>query len=191
MKNLKEYILESKQIKNVSDSVEKAVKNVASQIKSGDSFKTQDDNAELIVVELGKILPEDDNWTVLTLSEYYDINATKWKSKTDCDLHCGDIIVIDKDGNEYYFDLKVGEKHLGAISMGSLMNFNRDGYYILLNAMTKKVKMIAHGIVMQELTANKDLITTATSGKRSYPVKFGDEKYSSEDFIRGIDLEKM
>ena len=189
MKDLKDFICEGVN-STIVNAVTDVVKGLASKLNVSDAFTSQDENAALICDKLR----ENEVFKycrVMTLEDYYDVHGSKFRSRTDCDLHKGDIIIFDKDGNEYCFDLKVSEKYLGAISMNSVINFDKDGYYVLVNVSSGKVKIIEHQKVVNNIINGTLELHTQTNRKRSVPVKLDGKKYMSEDFVSGKDLENL
>lgn len=202
MKDLRSYILESASETDVINAVESIVKKLAKQLKPGQSFDVQDKNAEVIVgvindaIKDGSFIKIDENEnkvSALTIDDYYKLHKSDYSSLTNCDLKEGDIVIVieGKHEAEYHFDLKVGEKYLGAVSMGSLVGFNKKGYYILVNASTGEVKIITHSTVEQAVKENPKLIRPQNNNEKPYDVNFDGVTYKSEDFVGGISLEKL
>ncbi len=137
-------------------------------------------------------------YKALGTQEYYAlINPnSKWetlsdKEKADFDAKNGDIIILDKNNKPICFiDIKISNTiHLGAISLGSLVNFNSNGYYICVSKKNHTPKFISHDAVVDAVKNNKELLFSVVKGrKKGYPVTWEGENLTSEYFIPGKKL---
>lgn len=139
---------------------------------------------------------EDSKLKAISSIDYYDANhRDKFKylspiEKAKIDRTLGDVILIDANGEaKYYIDLKISNSHIGAISMGSLSEFNSDGIYICINKASESYIIVSHNVI-SDLVKNGDIkINSAINSYKGYEVEFNGETYQSEDFIKGDDIE--
>ena len=198
MKNLKTFILESQSeilsiIKRMMGSVD------YSKLKSYDGeqdpnkFDVQKENVLLSISDI-----DEGDFKFVGTSEYYNIETGKEfdklsdKEKADYDSKNGDIIVLDKDNNvKFKIDVKLSDKYLGAISLGSLTKFDKDGYYLLICKTGKFFKVVSHKDVVDNVKSGKLKLNAPTNNYKGYDVEWEGEKLTSEYFIKGADLRKI
>lgn len=202
MKNLSTYIKESVNtssfeaiLKNVlSSNVIKGFKSYKGEDDS-ERFKAQDRNAQLIC---SLINDSQKNIKALTVKEYYitttgknpdTLSKSKW---SEFDEQNGDIIFVDDNNTALCkIDLKVSEHYLGAVSLGSIINFDKDGLYLCCNLSNGKYKIASHHAVKG--LALKGMLSAPDPHKnyKGEPVVFNGQKLTDEYFIKGIDIEKL
>ena len=198
MKNLKTFILESQSellamIKRMMGSID------YSKLKSYDGeqdpnkFDVQKENELLLISNINE-----GDFKFVGTSEYYNIETGKnfdnlsIKEKADYDSKNGDIIILDKDNNiKFRIDVKISDKYLGAISLGSLTKFDKDGYYLLICKTGKFFKIISHKDVVDNVKSGKLKLNAPINKYKGYDVKWEGENLTSEYFIKGADLRKI
>lgn len=198
MKNLKTFILESQSellamIKRMMGSID------YSKLKSYDGeqdpnkFDVQKENELLLISNINE-----GDFKFVGTSEYYNIETGKnfdnlsIKEKADYDSKNGDIIILDKDNNiKFRIDVKISDKYLGAISLGSLTKFDKDGYYLLICKTGKFFKVISHKDVVDNVKSGKLKLNAPINKYKGYDVKWEGENLTSEYFIKGADLRKI
>ena len=137
-------------------------------------FTDQDYNARLLVDNFNKIVffnkiysnKNIGDYVAFTVEEYYNMDFKgngpeflhlQYSNRADFDARNGDIIIIDNDTNkEYHVDLKTSYGYLGCISLGSLMKFNKDGYYLLIDIKNANSKFVSHKAVVDALKSSSD-----------------------------------
>jgi hypothetical protein len=121
-----------------------------------------------------------------------DFDNLSEKEKSDFDAKNGDIIVLDKnDKVKYKIDVKISDKYLGAISLGSLSKFDENGYYLLICKTGKYFKLVSHKDVVSAVKNNDITLNQPTNKYKGYDVDWEGEKLTSEYFIKGNDLRKI
>lgn len=198
MKNLKTFILESQSeilaiVKRMMGSID------YSKLKSYDGeqdpnkFDIQKENELLLISDI-----DEGDFKFVGTSEYYNVETGKEfdklsdKEKADYDSKNGDIIVLDKDNNvKFRIDVKISDKYLGAISLGSLTKFDKDGYYLLICKTSKFFKVVSHKDVVDNVKSGKLKLNAPTNNYKGYDVEWEGEKLTSEYFIKGADLRKI
>lgn len=202
MKNLSTYIKESVNPASV-EAVFKAVlsPNVVKGFESykgeddPERFEAQDRNAQTICSLINNSRKD---VKALTVKEYYmkttgkdpdNLSKSKW---SEFDAQNGDIICLDnKERVLCKIDLKISERYLGAVSLGSIINFDKDGLYLCCNLSNGKCKIVSHSDV--ENLAFRGMLTAPDPHKnyKGKSVVFNGQELTDEYFIKGIDIEKL
>lgn len=198
MKNLKTFILESQSellamIKRMMGSIDYSkLKSYAGE-QDSNKFDVQKENELLLISNINE-----GDFKFVGTSEYYNIETGKnfdnlsIKEKADYDSKNGDIIILDKDNNiKFRIDVKISDKYLGAISLGSLTKFDNDGYYLLICKTGKFFKVISHKDVVDNVKSGKLKLNAPINKYKGYDVKWEGENLTSEYFIKGADLRKI
>lgn len=198
MKNLKTFILESQSellamIKRMMGSIDYSkLKSYAGE-QDPNKFDVQKENELLLISNINE-----GDFKFVGTSEYYNIETGKnfdnlsIKEKADYDSTNGDIIILDKDNNiKFRIDVKISDKYLGAISLGSLTKFDKDGYYLLICKTGKFFKVISHKDVVDNVKSGKLKLNAPINKYKGYDVKWEGENLTSEYFIKGTDLRKI
>lgn len=198
MKNLKTFILESQSellamIKRMMGSIDYSkLKSYAGE-QDPNKFDVQKENELLLISNINE-----GDFKFVGTSEYYNIETGKnfdnlsIKEKADYDSKNGDIIILDKDNNiKFRIDVKISDKYLGAISLGSLTKFDKDGYYLLICKTGKFFKVISHKNVVDNVKSGKLKLNAPINKYKGYDVKWEGENLTSEYFIKGADLRKI
>lgn len=174
-------------------------------------FTDQDYNARLLADNFNKIVLFNKIYSnknigdivAISIEEYYnmDFNGNaqqfmhlKYNDRADYDARNGDIIIIDNDTNkEYHVDLKTSYGYLGCISLGSLMKFNKDGYYLLIDIKNAISKLVSHKDVIDALKYGKISLNAPSEHKKykGYPIQWNRQQLTSEYYIKGSDLAKL
>lgn len=160
-------------------------------------FDDQTYNADIFIKQFNI-----DGLTAMSTLEYYDkyfmrdeknFNSLTISEKANFDATHGDIIIVDDNGNvKYNIDLKISNKYLGAINLGSLVKFNENGYYILINLTNKQFKILTHKQVVDTVNAQKIRLNPPVKGRYvGYNVKWNNETLTSEYFLKGVDLSRL
>ena len=141
---------------------------------------------------------ESSKFNALNTSDYNDsINDVKFndlstKEKADFDAKNGDIIIVDENDNVICnIDLKISEKFIGAVSLGSLVKFNESGVYVCINKSDNSFKIVSHKVLYDLVKNDLSLINNSVNEYSGYEVKFEGNKYMSEDFIKGNDIKRL
>lgn len=198
MKNLKTFILESQSellamIKRMMGSIDYSkLKSYAGE-QDPNKFDVQKENELLLISNINE-----GDFKFVGTSEYYNIETGKnfdnlsIKEKADYDSKNGDIIILDKDNNiKFRIDVKISDKYLGAISLGSLTKFDKDGYYLLICKTGKFFKVISHKDVVDNVKSGKLKLNAPINKYKGYDVNWEGENLTSEYFIKGADLRKI
>ena len=198
MKNLKTFILESQSellamIKRMMDSIDYSkLKSYAGE-QDPNKFDVQKENELLLISNINE-----GDFKFIGTSEYYNIETGKKfdnlsiKEKADYDSKNGDIIILDKDNNiKFRIDVKISDKYLGAISLGSLTKFDKDGYYLLICKTDKFFKVVSHKDVVNNVKSGKLKLNAPINKYKGYDVTWEGENLTSEYFIKGADLRKI
>jgi len=159
-------------------------------------FDISKSNEQLFIDSFSKANIE---YTAVSSQDYYgmtnkgDWNDLSAKEKSEFDTKNGDIIILDKDQKPIYFiDIKISDKYFGAVSLGSLVNFNKDGYYICVNKSQNQVRYISHKALVDVVKKNEKLLMAPIRGHyEGYPVKWEGKDLSSEYFIPGKQIAKF
>jgi len=139
-------------------------------------------------------------YKAISTQQYYELTSEnkKWenlsdKEKSTFDTKNGDIIIVDEDNKPICFiDIKISKDYIGAISLGSLANFNENGYYICVCKNKKKVKFVSHKAVVKAVKENEDLLNPVMRGKyEGYPVKWEGKDLTSEYFVKGQTIDQI
>ena len=198
MKNLKTFILESQSellamIKRMMGSIDYSKLKSYSGEQDPNKFDVQKENELLLISNINE-----GDFRFVGTSEYYNIETGKEfdnlsvKEKADYDSKNGDIIILDKDNNiKFRIDVKISDKYLGAISLGSLTKFDKDGYYLLICKTGKFFKVISHKDVVDNVKSGKLKLNAPINKYKGYDVKWEGENLTSEYFIKGADLRKI
>ena len=202
MKTLKEFILESSIDAEVPSAVYKICDELVrhldySKLKETDDqdpdrFDISKENEQLFIDGFANANTE---YTALSTQDYYNLlnKANKWenlsiKEKADFDTQNGDIIIVDEDNKPLYFiDVKISSGRVGAVSLGSLVNFNENGYYICIDKTNKTAKFVSHKALVSAVKENqKKYLYPAIKGrKEGYQVKWEGQDLTSEYYIPG------
>lgn len=198
MKNIKTFILESQSellamIKRMMGSIDYSkLKSYAGE-QDPNKFDIQKENELLLISNINE-----GDFKFVGTSKYYNIETGKKfdslsvKEKADYDSKNGDIIILDKDNNiKFRIDVKISDKYLGAISLGSLTKFDNDGYYLLICKTGKFFKVISHKDVVDNVKSGKLKLNPPLNNYKGYDVKWEGENLTSEYFIKGADLRKI
>ena len=198
MKNLKTFILESQSellamIKRMMGSIDYSKLKSHAGEQDPNKFDVQKENELLLISNINE-----GDFKFVGTSEYYNIETGKnfdnlsIKEKADYDSKNGDIIILDKDNNiKFRIDVKISDKYLGAISLGSLTKFDKDGYYLLICKTGKFFKVISHKDVVDNVKSGKLKLNSPINKYKGYDVKWEGENLTSEYFIKGADLRKI
>lgn len=198
MKNLKTFILESQSellamIKRIMGSIDYSKLKSHTGEQDPNKFDVQKENELLLISNINE-----GDFKFVGTSEYYNIETGKnfdnlsIKEKADYDSKNGDIIILDKDNNiKFRIDVKISDKYLGAISLGSLTKFDKDGYYLLICKTGKFFKVISHKDVVDNVKSGKLKLNAPINKYKGYDVKWEGENLTSEYFIKGADLRKI
>ena len=198
MKNLKTFILESQSellamIKRMMGSIDYSkLKSYAGE-QDPNKFDVQKENELLLISNINE-----GDFKFVGTSKYYNIETGKnfdnlsIKEKADYDSKNGDIIILDKDNNiKFRIDVKISDKYLGAISLGSLTKFDNDGYYLLICKTGKFFKVISHKDVVDNVKSGKLKLNAPLNKYKGYDVKWEGENLTSEYFIKAADFRKI
>jgi hypothetical protein len=196
MKDLRKYIFESSSelmsmIKRMMGSVDYGKLQSWSE-QDANKFDKQKENELLIAKDFNE-----GDFTIVGTAEYYskvkdgDFNKLGQKEKSEFDTQNGDLIIMKDDKPVYFIDVKISDKYLGAISLGSLVNFNKDGYYLLICKTGKFFKVISHKEVEDAVKNGKLNLNAPVNDYKGYDVKWEGEDKTSEWFIKGNDLRKL
>lgn len=187
MKSLNTYICES--ILNnpgVVNTVRNVVQKLVPKLSELDTIRTEENNVAKICDELKSEL---ELYDVMTLDEYYSENINKFKSKTDCALRAGNIILRNiNNKKEYHFYIKVSKKFFGEISMNSIVNFDEDGYYIFAIKSTKTVRIVDHSRVISGIKLGDLRVNQYSDNENSTLIKFNGKNYRTTDYLNKVDL---
>lgn len=198
MKSIKQFILESQSeilaiIKRIMANCDYSKLKEYKGEQDPDRFDIQKENELTLIsgIDEGKL-------RLIGTEEYFNLNGDQKfknlsnKEKAEFDTKNGDIIIVDENNKaKYFIDVKISDKFLGAISLGSLANFNEDGYYLLISIKNKKFKIISHKDVLKALEDGKLKLNPPTNKYTGYDVEWKGEKLTSEYFIKGIELAKL
>ena len=160
-----------------------------------DRFDLSKKNEELFIANFN-----DPDLKALTTEEYYNISHkekfTNLSSaeKAKFDRENGDIIIVDENNAPVYFiDIKVSNKYLGAVNLGSLAEFNEDGVYVCVCSSTGKYNIVSHKSLVDAVKENPNLLNPVVKNNtyKGYAIEWDGEKLSSEYFVKGNDIEKF
>ena len=196
MKDIKTYLFESSNelmsmIKRMMGSVDYSKLQSWSE-QDPNKFDKQKANELLIAKDFNE-----GDFTIIGTAEYYskvkdgDFNKLSIKEKSEFDTQNGDLIIMKNDKPVYFIDVKISDKYFGAISLGSLVNFNKDGYYLLINKTAKLFKVISHKDVEDNVKSGKLKLNAPVNSYKGYDVKWEGEDKTSEWFIKGFELRKL
>ena len=209
MKSLQNYIYESQLSFNseISANIQSLLNDLTNGVnlsnlkeindEDPNRFDISKENEQLFIDNFSK---KNNEYAALSTQDYYLSlgENTEWenlsnKEKADFDTKNGDIIIVDKNNKPICFvDIKTSKKYLGAVSLGSLANFNENGYYICICINDKKIKYVSHKALVKAAKENKELIMPVMRGrKEGYPVKWEGENLTSGYFIPGKKIEQM
>ena len=198
MKSIKQFILENQSeilaiIKRIMANFDYSKLKEYKGEQDPNRFDIQKENELALIdgIDEGKL-------RLIGTEEYYDLNGDQKfknlsnKEKAEFDTKNGDIIIVDENNKaKYFIDVKISDKYLGAISLGSLVNFNEDGYYLLICKTGKFFKVISHKDVLKALEDGKLELNPPTNKYAGYDVEWNGEKLTSEYFIKGTALRKL
>lgn len=187
MKSLNTYICESiLNNQGVVNTVRNVVQKLVPKLSELDTIRTEENNVAKICDELKSEL---ELYDVMTLDEYYSENMNKFKSKTDCALRAGNIILRNiNNKKEYHFYIKVSKKFFGEISMNSIVNFDEDGYYIFAIKSTKTVRIVDHSRVISGIKLGDLRVNQYSDNENSTLIKFNGKNYRTTDYLNKVDL---
>ena len=187
MKSLNTYICESL-LNNpgVVNTVRNVVQKLVPKLSELDTIRTEENNVAKICDELKSEL---ELYDVMTLDEYYSESINKFKSRTDCALRAGNIILRNiNNKKEYHFYIKVSKKFFGEISMNSIVNFDEDGYYIFAIKSTKTVRIVDHSRVISGIKLGDLRVNQYSDNENSTLIKFNGKNYRTTDYLNKVDL---
>lgn len=204
MKNLQKYIIEAIETRDaeVSTNVHKICNELTCHLDYSKLKETNDqdpyrfdiskENEQLFIDSFANANTE---YMALSTQDYYNLlnKGTKWenlstKEKADFDTQNGDIIIVDKDNKPMYFiDIKISSGRVGAVSLGSLANFNENGYYICIDKTNKIATFVSHKALVKAVKENqkKYLYSPVKGRKEGYSVKWEGQNLKSEYFVPG------
>ena len=158
-------------------------------------FDISKENEQLFIDSFANTNTE---YTALSTQDYYKLTNPKmeWenlstKEKADFDTKNGDIIIVDKNNKPIYFiDIKISNNYVGAVSLGSLANFNENGIYVCVCKKQKLVKFVSHKALVKAVKENqkKYLKPVINGRKEGYPVDWEGQKLTSEYFVPGKEI---
>ena len=206
MKSLKNFVLESN--KTYSNNVDATVKGYCDDMmKNLDYSKLKETNEQdpkrfSISKENKKLMIDNfDNaeYRAISSEEYYGVinKSSRFadlstKEKADFDTQYGDIIIVDKNNTpKYFIDVKISDNYIGAVSLGSLANFEPNGVYICISKKQKKYFVVSHQSLVDAVKENPELLNAPTKSYKGYNVDWEGEKLTSEYFIKGYDIAKF
>ncbi len=185
----------------VDNHINSLIKDALSNLnfKEFKSFSLDDPNRFNISKENEKLFIdafEDGKLKAISSMDYYDAShRDKFKNlspieKAKIDRTLGDVVLIDDNGEaKYYIDLKISDSHIGAISMGSLSSFNNNGIYICINKANGSYIIVSHKVIAELIKNGNIKINSVIKSYKGNEVEFNGQKYNSEDFIKGDDIE--
>ena len=210
MKTLNTFLIESIEYRDpeVSSQVYKICENLTRHLDYSKLKETNDydpnrfdiskENEHLFIESFENSNSE---YTALSTQDYYELTQpnVKWenlsaKEKADFDTKNGDIIIVDKDNKPVYFiDIKISTNRVGAVSLGSLANFNEDGYYICINKTNRQSVYVSHKALVKAVKENqkKYLYPYVKGHKEGYSVKWEGQDLTSEYFVPGKEIVKF
>ena len=102
------------------------------------------------------------------------------------------VVIMDSDGKPLWFiDVKISDKYLGAVSLGSLVNFNENGIYVCINKSTKDYRIFSHRDLVEIVKADRSLLKEPTKTYKGYPVEWEGENLTSEWYVKGNDIKNF
>ena len=156
-------------------------------------FKKSKENEQLFIDALA-----DDSYDFMTTSQYYETlgNSTKWESlsnkeQADFDRKNGDLIIVKNNKPIYFIDVKISSvgKLIGCVNLGSLAEFNENGYYLCISKNDEKYKIISHKDLVNAVKENPSLINPVIKKPyKGFNMTWEGEQMTSEYFIKGNDL---
>lgn len=211
MKNLKEFIVEStekfdSQLSNqFRNFCENLVRNVDYRaLKETDEydpnrFDISKENEQLFIdsfVEANKefhAISSQEYWAILNPDKKFENLSAK--EKADFDTKYGDIIIMNDDNKPICFvDIKISNNYFGAVSLGSLVNFNEDGCYICINKSKQESVFVSHKALVEKVKENQDkFLHPVIKGRKyeGYPIKWEGQDLTSEYFVPGNQIAKF
>lgn len=210
MKNLSTFLMESSETKDpeVPSKVYKICENLTRHLDYSkleetndydpDRFDKSKENESLFIESFAN---SNSGYTALSTQDYYALTQpnNKWenlstKEKADFDTKNGDIIIVDEDNKPVYFiDIKISADRVGAVSLGSLANFNENGYYICINKTNGQSVYVSHKALVKAVKENqkKYLYPYVRGHKEGYPIKWEGQDLTSEYFVPGKEILKF
>jgi len=209
MKSIKEFIVESQESFNHGLSnqfykfCEELIRHLDySQLKDindedPNKFDILRENEQLFIDSFSKA---NTDFKAISSQEYYESTTNKkWenlsiKEKENFDTQNGDIIILDENDKPICFvDIKISNKNFGAVSLGSLVNFNEDGCYICVNRSQKQCRFVSHKALVEKVKENqkKFLYPVIRGKKEGYDVEWEGQKLKSEYFVPGKEIAKF
>jgi len=207
MKDIKTYILESSQEKKYKNNIPQDIKSFCYKMMINldysklqeindydpDRFEKSKENEELLMNSLS-----DDSYDFMTTSQYYaTINKeNKWenlssKEQTEFYRKNGNLIILKNEKPIYFIDIKIGSNNdlVGSINLGSLSEFNENGYYLCIAKKSGKYKIISHKDLVNAVKENPKLLNPVINKSyKGFDITWNGEKLTSEYFIKGSDL---
>lgn len=163
-----------------------------------DKFDISEENEQVFIDSFANANIE---YTALSTQDYYALTNSndKWenlstKEKADFNTQNGDIIIVDENNKPLYFIcIKISSDTVGAVSLGSLANFNENGYYICIDKTNKTAKFVSHKALVKAVkdNQNKFLKPVIKGRKEGYPVKWEGQNLTSEYFVPGKEIMKF
>ena len=163
-----------------------------------DKFDISEENEQVFIDSFANANIE---YTALSTQDYYALTNSndKWenlstKEKADFNTQNGDIIIVDENNKPLYFIcIKISSDKVGSVSLGSLANFNENGYYICIDKTNKTAKFVSHKALVKAVKENqKKFLKPVIKGrKEGYPVKWEGQNLTSEYFVPGKEIMKF
>lgn len=205
MKSLSKYIVEqltTAYTNNVPSDILSIIKHLINNVDfkklqsikedDPDRFDKSKQNEQLFIDNF-----DNDDIKIFNIEEYYELqNNSSWKNlsdkeKSNFDTKYGDII-LQKNNKYIYIDLKISDKSLGTVSLGSLVNFDKNGYYICINNSNGKYNIVSHSSLVDAVKEYPELLRPVINKQyKGYPVEWEGQQLTSEYFIAGKDIEKF
>ena len=210
MNSLSNYIVESMETRDaeVSSQAYKICDELIRYIDYSKLKETNDQDPDRFDISKGNeqlFIDSFDNanteYTALSTQDYYTLtnSNSKWetlstKERADFDTKNGDIIIVDENNKPLYFiDIKISSGRVGAVSLGSLANFNENGYYICIDKKNNLAKIVSHKALVKAVKENqkKYLYPVVKGRKEGYPIKWEGQDLTSEYFVPGKEIVKF
>ena len=138
-------------------------------------------------------------YTAVSSQDYYgmtnkgDWNGLSAKEKSKFYTKNGNIIILDKEQKPvYYITIEISNNYFGSVYLGSLLNFNKNGYFICINKSQNQAKYISHKALVDATKKNGKLLMPPMRGNyEGYFVRWLGKDLSSEYFIPGKQIAKF
>lgn len=197
MKNLSTFLVESvgtafiKELKNaMSSSIVKKFTPYGGE-QDPNKYEAQDNNAKSVCDAINA----SGKYKAVTVKEFYEMTTGKNPDNLSAaewarfDRENGDIIFVDDNNKPLCkVDLKVSSDWLGAVSLGSIIDFDKNGLYACCCITTGEVKIVSHSDV--EKLAKSGILSSPHSAKsyQGKPVKWNGQDCTTEYFVKGRDI---